>query len=272
MARHGRRRRPRDPEGRMTLGEHLREFRRRLLIAAVAVLVTSVVAAFYYQPIFDFLSEPFDRYKEDNPQVTISLNFGEATSALSNFLSVSIFVGVIAASPVWIYQVWAFIVPGLTRKEKRVAFAFVGATLPLFLTGVALAYVVLPTSLAILYGFSPEDTSNIQQVSTYISFVTRFILVFGLGFLFPVVLVLLNFLGVVSARRLIRGWRVAVLLIFLFAAVATPTGDPFTMFVFAAPLTVLYFGAWLVCRVIDKRREASRPDWLDVSDTEASPL
>lgn len=256
----------------MTLAEHFREFRRRLLVSAIAVLLAAVVAAFYYAEVFEFLSEPFDAYKRDNPEITVSLNFAEATAALSNFLSVSIFVGVIAASPVWLYQLWAFVVPGLTRKEKRVAFGFVAATLPLFLMGVTLAYLVLPTSLAILYGFSPPGTSNIQQVSTYISFVMRFILVFGIGFLFPVVLVLLNTLGVLSARRLIRGWRVAVLLIFLFAAIATPTGDPFTMFVFAAPLTVLYFGAWALCRVLDKRREASRPDWLDVSDTEASPL
>ena len=106
----------------------------------------------------------------------------------------------------------------------------------------------------------------------YFSFVTRFILVFGIGFLFPVVLVGLNAVGVMPASRLIKGWRVAVVLIFVFAAVATPTADPFTMFVFAAPLTALYFGAWFVCRLMDKRKEKARPDWLDVDDTEASPL
>ena len=106
----------------------------------------------------------------------------------------------------------------------------------------------------------------------YFSFVTRFILVFGLGFLFPVVLVGLNAVGVMPASRLIKGWRVAVVLIFVFAAVATPTADPFTMFVFAAPLTALYFAAWFVCRILDKRKESSRPDWLDVDDNEASPL
>ncbi len=176
------------------------------------------------------------------------------------------------SSPIWLYQIWAFIVPGLTRKEKRVSLAFLGATIPLFLVGCALAYAILPKSLAILYGFSPEGTSNIQQVSMYFSFVTRFILVFGIGFLFPVVLVGLNAVGVMPANRLLGGWRVAVVLIFVFAAVATPTADPFTMFVFAAPLTALYFGAWFVCRIMDKRKERARPDWLDVDDTEASPL
>ena len=256
----------------MTLGEHFREFRRRLFIAAMAVLVCSIVAGVFYDEVFAFLSEPFYDYRRANPENDISLNFGEATSALSNLISLSIFVGVVASSPVWLYQVWAFIVPGLTRKEKRISLAFLASTVPLFLTGVALAYAILPQSLAILYGFSPEGTSNIQQVSMYFSFVTRFILVFGLGFLFPVVLVGLNVIGAMPADRLLRGWRVAVVLIFVFAAVATPTADPFTMFVFAAPLTLLYFGAWLFCRVLDKRKAATRPDWLDVDDTEASPL
>jgi sec-independent protein translocase protein TatC len=266
------RRRPRDPEGRMTLGEHFREFRRRLFIAAASVLVASIVAAFYYDQVFQFLKQPFADYQDANPDSLISLNFGEATSALSNLISLSIFVGVVASSPIWLYQIWAFIVPGLTRKEKRVSLAFLGATIPLFLLGCFLGYVILPQSLAILYGLSPEGTSNIQQVSMYFSFVTRFILVFGLGFLFPVVLVGLNAVGVMPANRLLKGWRVAVVLIFVFAAVATPTADPFTMFVFAAPLTVLYFAAWFVCRVLDKRKEKARPDWLDVDDNEASPL
>ena len=187
-------------------------------------------------------------------------------------ISLSIFVGVLASSPIWLYQIWAFIVPGLTRKEKRISLVFLGATIPLFLLGCLLGYVILPQSLAILYGFSPEGTSNIQQVSMYFSFVTRFILVFGIGFLFPVILVGLNAVGAMPATRLIKGWRVAVVLIFVFAAVATPTADPFTMFVFAAPLTVLYFAAWFVCRILDKRKEAARPDWLDVDDSEASPL
>jgi sec-independent protein translocase protein TatC len=256
----------------MTLAEHLREFRRRLFLAAGAVLVASVLAGVFYDQVFDFLTEPFDDYRRANPHTAISLNFGEATSALSNLVSLSIFVGVVASSPVWLYQLWAFVVPGLTRKEKRISLAFLAATIPLFLLGCGLGYLILPKSLAILYGLSPEGTSNIQQVSMYFSFVTRFILVFGVGFLFPVVLVGLNAVGVLSASRLLQGWRVAVVLIFVFAAVATPTADPFTMFVFAAPLTALYFAAWFVCRILDKRKEASRPDWLDIDDNEASPL
>jgi len=256
----------------MTLGEHFREFRRRLFIAAASILVASIVAGFYYDQVFAFLKQPFADYQEANPDTLISLNFGEATSAFSNLISLSIFVGVVVSSPIWLYQIWAFIVPGLTRKEKRISLVFIGSIVPLFLLGCALGYAILPTSLAILYGFSPEGTSNIQQVSMYFSFVTRFILVFGIAFLFPVFLVALNVIGVMPASRLIKGWRVAVVLIFVFGAVATPTTDPFTMFVFAGPLVLLYFGAWAICRFLDKRKEKARPDWLDVDDNEASPL
>ena len=256
----------------MALGEHFREFRRRLFISAVAILVGAIVAGFYYEEVFKFIEAPFNAYKVDNPELTISLNFAEATAALSNLISLSVFIGVVAASPIWLYQAWAFIAPGLTRKEKRVSLAFIGSTIPLFLLGCALAYWILPKSLFILYEFSPVGTSNIQEASKYISFVTRFILVFGLGFLFPVVLVGLNAMGLMSAKRLLSGWRVAVVLIFVFAAVATPTADPFTMFIFAVPLCVLYFGAYGVAWFLDRRRAKARPDWLNVSDTEASPL
>jgi sec-independent protein translocase protein TatC len=139
----------------MTLGEHFREFRRRLFIAAASVAVASVVAGIFYDQVFDFLSEPFNDYKRSNPRSTISLNFGEATSALSNLISLSIFVGVLVSSPIWLYQIWAFHRPGLTRKEKRISLAFLAATIPLFIAGCYLGYLILPQSLAILYGFSP---------------------------------------------------------------------------------------------------------------------
>ncbi|MFC7492341.1 MULTISPECIES: twin-arginine translocase subunit TatC [unclassified Knoellia] len=266
------RRRERDPEGRMSLGDHLREFRRRVLLAAATVVVAAVAAGLNYDRIFIFLADPFYDYKRANPQNAISLNFGEATSAFSNLITLSVFVGVIAASPVWLYQLWAFIVPGLTQKEKRISLAFIASTVPLFVGGCWLGYLVLPQSLQLLYGFSPEGTSNIQQVSAYFSFVTRFILVFGGGFLFPVFLVAFNAVGILPAERMIRGWRVATVGIFVFAAVATPTADPMTMFLLAAPLMVLYFVAYGVARLIDSRRAKSRPDWLQTADDEASTL
>jgi sec-independent protein translocase protein TatC len=264
------------PDGRMALSDHFRELRARLIRSALVLVIAFCVAIFFYSQLLEVVQHPYNEARDAlanrNPPIkTEPVINGAGGGILLQFKLCGV-VSLIASAPYWLYQIWAFIVPGLTRKEKRISLAFLGATIPLFLLGCFLGYFILPQSLSILYGLSPEGTSNIQQVSMYFSFVTRFILVFGLGFLFPVVLVGLNAVGVMPASRLIKGWRVAVVLIFVFAAVATPTADPFTMFVFAAPLTALYFGAWFVCRILDKRKESTRPDWLDVDDNEASPL
>ena len=186
----------------MSLGDHLREFRRRILIAAVAVVVAGRRGRAELRADLR-LPRGSRSTTTSSPtrRATISLNFGEATSAFSNLITLSVFVGVIAASPVWLYQAWAFVVPGLTKKEKRVSLLFIAATVPLFLGGCLLGYLVLPQSLELLYGFSPSGTSNIQQVSAYFSFVTRFILVFGGGFLFPVFLVAFNAVGHAAGAR-----------------------------------------------------------------------
>jgi sec-independent protein translocase protein TatC len=256
----------------MTLREHLLEFRRRLVISAGAVVGVAILGFTQYQFIFDTLSRPFSDYKRLHPHSLISLNFANATAAFSNQVNVSIFVGVLVSSPVWLYQVWAFIVPGLTRREKRISLAFVGAIAPLFLGGCWFGYWILPKSLEILYGFTPQGASNIQQTTDYFTFVMRFILVFGLAALFPVLLIGLNLAHVLPSHLMLRGWRVAVVLIFVFAAVATPTPDAYTMFLLAGPLLLLYFAAYLVARLIDRRRAKSRPDWLETADDEASAI
>jgi sec-independent protein translocase protein TatC len=265
-------RRARNPEGRMSLGDHLRELRRRLVISAVAILVFSVLGWIYYPQVYDKLAAPFNDYKAAHPTSVISLNFGNATAAFSQQLSISIFVGVIVASPVWLYQLWAFIVPGLTKREKRISLAFIAAIVPLFLAGCALAYYVLPKVLAVLYGFTPAGASNIQQVSEYFSFVTRFILAFGGAFLLPVFLVALSAIGILPASAMIKAWRPAVFGIFVLSAILTPTPDAFTMFLMAIPLVILYFLAILVSRLIERRRRRNRPDWAEVADDEASAL
>ena len=266
------RRRQRDPEGRMSLGEHFREFRRRLFVSALAVVVLAVVGFIYYPQIFTVLAQPFNDYKRANPKSLINLNFANATAAFSNQMNLALFVGVIGSSPVWLYQAWAFIVPGLTRREKRISLAFIAAVVPLFLGGCAFAYWILPRSLAILYGFTPPGASNLQQTSDYFSFVTRFILAFGVAFLFPVFLVALNIVGVLPARVMVKGWRVAVVFIAIFSAVATPTPDPYTMLLLMAPLVLLYFVAVGMAWALDRKRFKDRPEWLDMDDDEASPL
>lgn len=256
----------------MTLGDHLRELRRRVVISAVAILALAVFGWIYYEHIYDALAAPFNDYKNANPLSTISLNFGNATAAFSQQVSLSLFTGVIGASPVWLWQVWRFIVPGLKRKERNISLAFVAAIVPLFLAGCALAYFVLPSVLSVLYGFSPPESSNIQQVADYFAFVTRFILAFGGAFLMPVFLVALNTIGILPARMMVKAWRVAVFGIFALSAILTPTPDAFTMMLMAAPLTVLYFGAIGVCLLIERSKKRKRPDWSEVPDDQASPL
>jgi sec-independent protein translocase protein TatC len=256
----------------MSLGDHLRELRRRFLISAVTVLLGAVIGWLTYPRVYAALAAPFNDYKTAHPHSVISLNFGNATAAFSQQLSISIFVGVLASSPVWLYQIWAFIVPGLTRKERRISLAFIAAIVPLFLSGCALAYYVLPKVLAVLYGFTPPGASNIQQVSDYFSFVTRFILAFGGSFLMPVFLVALNAIGLLPSSAMLRAWRPAVFGIFVISAIATPTPDAFTMFLLAIPLVALYFGAIGVSKLIERGRQKNRPEWADVADDEASSL
>ncbi|MCA1780967.1 MAG: twin-arginine translocase subunit TatC [Dermatophilaceae bacterium] len=258
----------------MTLSEHFREFRRRLVVSAVAVGATSLaVGLLYFQEVYDLLAAPFDSYKVANPESLITLNLGEATSPLSLTISLSLFAGIIIASPVWLYQIWAFIVPGLTRKEKRLSLAFIAAVVPLFLGGVFVAYSVLPTALKVLYGFTPPGTSNIQDTTKYFAFVTRFLLVFGFAFLLPVFMVALNIIGLLASSFVFKHWRVASLLIMVFAAVATPTGDAFTMILLGFPLLALYLAAGLVMRLIERRRAKNRPEWAsEVADDQASAL
>jgi sec-independent protein translocase protein TatC len=256
----------------MSLGDHLRELRRRLVICAIAILVFSVLGWIFYPQVYAKLAAPFNHYKNAHPTSVISLNFGNATAAFSQQLSISIFVGVIVSSPIWLYQLWAFIVPGLSKREKRISLAFIAAIVPLFLAGCALAYYVLPKVLAVLYGFTPAGASNIQQVSDYFSFVTRFILAFGGAFLLPVFLVALSAIGILPSSAMVKAWRPAVFGIFVLSAILTPTPDAFTMFLMAIPLVVLYFLAIAVSRLIERRRRRNRPDWADVRDEQASML
>lgn len=271
----------------MPLKAHLIEFRNRLMVAAGAIIVGAVVGWIIYDGfstpwlsyggVYDQLTLPFTEYRDDNPNAAASLlNYGNATSAFSTQLGISIFTGIILSSPVWVWQIWAFILPGLTKREKRISLGVFATAMPLFLTGCFFAYITLPKALIILFGFTPEDdkSSNIQQASDYFTFVTRFILAFGLAWLLPVFLVGLVAVGALSSKTLAKSWRVAILMIFIAAAVITPTPDPFTMFLLAGPLCVLYFLALGVAYLIDRRRvrAGAEPDWSHLSDDEASPL
>ncbi|MGA8980149.1 MAG: twin-arginine translocase subunit TatC [Pedococcus sp.] len=267
-------RRARNPDGRMTLGDHLRELRRRLLTAAIALVVGAIGGWYLYDPVYEHLTRPLlDIAAERGDGNTIALNFAGLTAAFSQRVSIAIFVGVIVSSPVWLFQLWAFIVPGLTKKERNISLAFIAAAAPLFLGGCWFAYQTLPKAVQLLISFTPDGAVNYPEAALYFSFVTRFILVFGAAFLMPVFLVALNVVHVLPASVMRKTWRPAFVIIFVFAAIATPTPDPFTMFLLAIPLCVLYLGALGVATLIDRRRAKDKPQWAEeLSDDEASTL
>lgn len=254
-----------DPEGRMPLVEHLRELRNRFIVCLVSLLVAAVPGWMAYEPVLNSLSAPLELHNGE-------LNYGNLTSPLAVQIQVSLFLALILTSPIWIYQVWAFIVPGLKKNEKWTALAFMFSAIPLFVAGCYLAYVTLPKAAVILLGFTPSSGVNIILANDYLTFATRFIVAFGFAFLLPVFLVGLNLIGILPAATMLRGWRFAVVGLFIFAALITPTPDPWTMFGLALPMCVLYFCAYGVARLLDYRKAKKRPDWSKLDDTEASPL
>ncbi|MFG3128298.1 twin-arginine translocase subunit TatC [Streptomyces tendae] len=275
-----------DPEGRMPLAEHLRELRNRLAKALLAIVVVTVVAAFFYQEIINILTEPILKSvgceksfgelaqaktgSEPCAQITINGLLGPFTLALK----VSLTAGVVLASPVWLYQLWAFVAPGLHRSEKKYAYAFVATGAPLFLIGAYFAYAVLPTSAKVLIEFTPSDVDNLLPLDELLDLVTRMVLVFGLSFELPLLLVMLNFTGVLTGKRMLGWWRAMIMGITLFAAIATPSTDPLTMLMLAGPIWVLYFGAVTVSLLNDRRkarREALEPDDDEASDLDLTP-
>ena len=261
----------RKTDGRMSLGDHLRELRRRLLVAAGAVAVGSVVGWVEYNRLFDLIMAPLREIAAQRHGL-VNINFGGITQPFTVQLQVALFVGVIVASPVWLYQVWGFIVPGLTKREKRTSIAFIAAAVPLFLTGCFFASVAVPRAVEVLLGFTPKGAVNLPDAALYLTFVTRFILAFGLAFLLPVFLVGLNVAHVLPARVMLKGWRIAVMLIFVFSAMMTPTPDAWTMLVLALPMIGLFYSAVGVSTLLDRRRRRREPEWAQVADDEASPL
>jgi sec-independent protein translocase protein TatC len=261
----------RKADGRMSLGDHLRELRRRLVIAALAIAVGSVFGWLGYDRLFNAIMAPLRQVAAERHGL-VNINFGGITQPFTVQLQVALFVGVIVASPVWLFQVWGFIVPGLTKREKRTSIAFIGAAVPLFLLGCFLATLAVPRAVEVLLGFTPQGAVNLPDAALYLTFVTRFILAFGLAFLLPVFLVGLNAAHVLPARIMLKGWRIAVILIFVFAAMMTPTPDAWTMLALAFPMVALFYAAVGIATLLDRRRTRREPEWTKVPDDEASPL
>ena len=261
----------------MPLVEHLRELRGRVLKVGLALVLGMVVGWIYYAEIFSFLAKPFENVvaaaQAEGRDVTLALT-GVADPFVLQ-VQVSALAGLLLSSPIWLYQLWRFVTPGLHKHERRWGIAFVIVAVPLFATGVALAYLVLPYGLEILFGFTPDNVENIVSVDRYLSFFIRTVVVFGVGFLMPLMLVLLNFAGVLTGQRLISWWRWIIFVVFIFAAVATPTGDPINLVLLAGPMLILIVIAIGVCLLNDRRharRRGNESQYDAWDDDEISPL
>jgi sec-independent protein translocase protein TatC len=243
-----------NPEGRMALKEHLIEARNRLFKSAIAVVVGTVIGFFIYNPVLEALSKPVRDINEIEGR-NAALNFDGVGSPFDLMIQISVFLGLVIASPVWLYQLWAFITPGLRVKERRIALGFIVVAVPLFIAGIALAWLILPSAVRVLTDFTPEGFANLITVPVYITFLLRLMLAFGIAFLLPVVLFGLNLVGIIKGKQVLKSWRITVFLICLFAAMAAPGGDAMSMFYLAVPLLLLFFVAIGLCLLNDKRRE-----------------
>lgn len=257
----------------MSLGSHLRELRNRIGVSLVAVFVAASLGWIYYSPVLGHLLAPVKKVADEHHETLSGVNFAGSgvTGPFSVKVKIALFVGILVASPVWIYEVWAFIVPGLTRREKRGALYFLLVSVPLFAAGALLAWISFPRAVVTLLDLTPKGGLNIIDATSYLTFVTRFVLAFGLAFLVPVLMVGLNLAHVLSGHMLLRSWRVSIFLITLFAAVMTPSPDPWSMIIMAIPMVVLFFVAVGIALLVDRHR-ARNDLYAGLSDDEASPL
>ncbi len=249
---------PTPPDGSMTLFEHLRELRYRLVVAVAAIVLGMIICSFFYPQLLSVLRYPWDvavaQLKASDPDTaTLLVNQGIA-SPFTLALKVCAVAGMVITGPVWLYQLWAFIVPGLLAKEKKWALIFIGVASPLFAAGIAVGYIVMPKGIAVLLGFTASGITNLQDINTFLSFLLRVMVVFGIAFLIPLVVLMLNIVGVVKAKQLSK-YRVYVLFgTFVFGAVATPSTDPFSMLALALPMSVLFLAAEVVAHILDRRK------------------
>src|SRR5690349_8010450 len=264
-------------DGSMTLLDHVRELRNRLFIASLGLVAGLIVGFILSSWVYDLLKEPYCELpssyvvRPDGSRACSFIFLGVADQIILK-LKIALWVGIIVGAPVWLYQLWAFIAPGLHRHERKWAYVFVAIAAPLFVTGAVLAYLVVGHSLAFIMNAGILGEPTKLEISSYTGFVTSMLLLFGAAFEFPLVLLMLNFTGVVSARRLLSWWRVVTFLSFAFAAIATPDPGPFGMTLLAACMSALYFVAVGVAVINDRRKGRGREIYAGLDDDQISPL
>jgi sec-independent protein translocase protein TatC len=260
-------------DGRMALSDHLRELRARLIRAVLFLILAFSIALFFYDRLLDLVLAPYnDARTQLGTSTQTKAYVAGATGPLLLQLKLCGVAAIVASSPYWLYQIWAFIVPGLHAHERKWSRIFAAVAGPLFFVGVLTGYYVLPKGLEVLLGFTPASLESLVEFGEYFSFLTRMLLVFGIAFEIPLFVIMLNLAGVVSGKQIARYRPWIVIGTFVFAAVATPSTDPFSMLMLAIPMLVLFFVAEIIARTVDRARqrgEGSADQW---ADDELSPL
>lgn len=258
----------------MALSDHLREFRARLLKSVLVFVVLFVVALFFYNDLVKFVLHPYNLARVQLHATTSTQAYiAGATGALTLQMKLAGWAALVASAPYWLLQIWHFILPGLYPQEKKWTRVFAAIAGPLFLVGVATGYYVLPKGLQVLISFTPHGMQNLVEFGEYFSFMTRMLLIFGIAFEIPLFVILLNLAGIVTGEQLAkyRSWIIVGTMI--FAAVATPSTDPFSMLMLAIPMLALFVIAEVIARVFDKARGRGQhkpsKEW---ADDEASPI
>ncbi len=260
----------------MALMDHLKEVRYRLMISVAAVIVVALGSIFFYHELIGFILGPWFKAKaaldaSSSGAKTLIVNDGVVRPFTLAVIACSV-TGIVLSCPVWLYQLWAFIAPGLVVKEKKYALGFLAAAVPLFLAGCTVGYYIWPKGIAVMLSFTPQgyDITNFLEMSNFLALEVKIILVFGASFMLPVVLVALNLAGVVKGHQLKKYRKFVIFGTFVFAAVATPSTDPFSMLSLAVPVTVLFLVAEAICIMLDKRKgitEEAATEWaIDVND------
>jgi sec-independent protein translocase protein TatC len=238
----------------MSLGQHLVELRRRLMIAAAALVVGMVIAFIITDPVIDLLTEPIRIIATQRGDDLTALNFDSITSGFDLRMRIAFAIGLIISAPIWMWQIWAFVMPGLTRKEVRYTWGFLGAAIPLFFGGCVVGWFIMPHIIELMAQFVPEQGALFYRYDYYYDFIFKLLLVVGIAFVLPVFLVALNIAGIISGMAILKGWRVAILASTIFAAVATPAADITSMLLLAGIMVVLYFAAALLSLLFDRSR------------------
>jgi len=247
--------------GNMTVVQHLEELRHRIIVCLWAIGIAAVVAWFLYEPFKELLRAPYCDFTAANPQLSpvagCNLIFTSPIDAMLVKMKTVFFIALGLALPVLLYQLWAFILPGLTAREKKWSIPFVVSSFVLFLLGAAIAFWTLPKAFGFMLGFAGEGVVPLLSFDKYLSFVFLMTFAFGVSFLLPVLLVFLELIGVVTPQWLAKHRRYAIFLIFLFAAIITPSSDPYSMLGLGTPMYLFYEGAIIIGRLAKREPKAA---------------